>query len=58
MDNEIWTTKQLAKYLKMSVSQINAFRAYGNGPVYLKIGRLVRYRQEDVEKWLKEQKSM
>ena len=56
MDDDIWTTKQLAEYLKVSIPQVNAFRAYGTGPVYLKIGKLVRYRRKDVEKWLAEQK--
>ncbi len=56
MNDDIWTTKQVAAYLKMSVTQINAFRAYGTGPVYMKIGKLVRYRREDVEKWLFEQR--
>ncbi|MBO4480874.1 MAG: helix-turn-helix domain-containing protein [Alphaproteobacteria bacterium] len=56
MNDDIWTTKQVAEYMKISVAQVNAFRAYGTGPIYMKIGKLVRYRREDVEKWLFGQK--
>lgn len=54
MANSIMTTQQLAQYLGVSVSLLNTYRAEGMGPVYLKLGRLVRYRLNDVEKWLSE----
>ena len=49
------TTKQLAEYLGISESLLHTYRADGIGPVYLKLGKLVRYRLDDVEKWLEEQ---
>ncbi len=55
MYRKVFTTKQLAEYLSLSEALLNNLRAYGIGPVYMKIGRLVRYRIEDVDKWLAEQ---
>ena len=55
MANSIMTTKQLAEYLGISESLLHTYRADGIGPVYLKLGKLVRYRLDDVEKWLEEQ---
>ena len=54
MANSIMTTQELAQYLGVSVSLLNSYRSEGIGPVYLKLGRLVRYRLADVEKWLSE----
>jgi hypothetical protein len=28
------------------------FRVSGDGPTYVKAGRLVRYREQDLEKWI------
>lgn len=52
MDDKIFTPQQLAKYLETSVSALSRYRALGIGPVYLKIGRMVRYRLSDVNEWL------
>lgn len=57
MDDRIFTPKQLAKYLETSVSALSQYRALGIGPVYLKIGRMVRYRLSDVNEWLRQKAS-
>lgn len=57
MDDKIFTPKQLAKYLETSVSALSQYRALGIGPVYLKIGRMVRYRLSDVNEWLRQKAS-
>ena len=57
MDDKIFTPKQLAKYLETSVSALSQYRALGIGPVYLKIGRMVRYRLSDVDEWLRKKAS-
>ncbi|MDE5616071.1 MAG: helix-turn-helix domain-containing protein [Alphaproteobacteria bacterium] len=57
MDDKIFTPKQLAKYLETSVSALSQYRALGIGPVYLKIGRMVRYRLSDVDEWLRQKAS-
>lgn len=46
-------TKELAEYLGLAVSTILQYRVDGNGPIYIKLGHLVRYRKSDVDEWLK-----
>lgn len=57
MDDKIFIPKQLAKYLETSVSALSQYRAPGIGPVYLKIGRMVRYRLSNVDEWLRQKAS-
>lgn len=54
MEKKYLTAKEVATYLNMAISTLAAFRSENKGPSYTKIGRLVRYRQEDVDKWLEE----
>ena len=44
--------QQVAEYLSMSAASLRKWRRLGGGPKFLKIGRSVRYRREDVETWL------
>jgi len=46
---------QLAERLTNRKNTIEGWRVKGIGPRYVKIGRLVRYRIEDVEAWLEAQ---
>ena len=52
--------KDAASYIGMSVSYLQHARCYGAykkqtpGPDYLKLGRSVRYRLEDLDKWLQQ----
>lgn len=48
----IFTTRQAALYLGLSISTLNKWRCYGTGPKYLKLGRAVRYRQEELDCYL------
>src|SRR5688500_10495457 len=48
-------TKRAALQLLLSPRTLERFRVSGNGPVYLKLGKLVRYRQSDIEKYLNAQ---
>lgn len=48
----IFTTREAAKYLGLSMSTLNKWRCYGFGPKYLKLGRAVRYRQEELDRYL------
>lgn len=46
-------TKALAEYLDVSTRTVEQWRLVGSdGPPYLKIGRLCRYRRADVDAWL------
>lgn len=44
--------REAAEFLGMSLTWLRHSRMDGTGPVYLKIGRSVRYRTEDLEAWL------
>jgi hypothetical protein len=41
-----------AKMLGCSVALMRKWRLFGEGPAYCKIGRLVRYRHEDLDAFL------
>jgi len=38
-----------AEYLGCSVGMMRKWRLFGQGPSYCKLGRLVRYRREDLD---------
>lgn len=50
---EAW---QLAELLKISQSNLAKYRLYGGGPVFIKIGKHIRYDRADVEAWIASQK--
>lgn len=45
-------TKAAAQYLGLSKSNVEKLRHFGGGPLYLKLGHLVRYRVEDLDAWM------
>ena len=47
-----FTTREAAAYLGLAVSTLNKWRCHGGGPTYLKLGRAVRYRHEDLDAFL------
>lgn len=49
---KLMNTNELAEYLEIAVSTIVDYRLKGIGPVYVKIGHLVRYRKVDVDNWV------
>lgn len=51
-EKEYLTTKELADYLGISEATLLLHRQLNTGPAYVKIGRLVRYRRQDVEAWI------
>jgi predicted DNA-binding transcriptional regulator AlpA len=44
--------KQTAEALGVSVAALRKWRFQGRGPAYIKLGKLVRYRREDIDQWL------
>ena len=50
--NELLTTTQAAAYVNMSPRTLERYRVTGEGPKYLKLGRLVFYRQSHLDEWL------
>jgi len=51
---KLLTTKELAKYLGIAPYTLHQYRTKGNGPRYIKLGRLVRYDIDDVQEWINE----
>ncbi len=43
---------ELAARLNLSVRTLQAWRVKGGGPVFLRLGRAIRYRDGDVETWI------
>ena len=46
------TEDEVAKQLTVSVASMRRWRLERRGPHFVKVGSLVRYRQEDLEAWL------
>lgn len=52
MSDDLLTTKQLAEYLGVTARTLELWRETRVGPAWVRVGRKVRYRREDVEAWL------
>lgn len=48
----LFDERQAAKVIACSVALLRKWRLFGEGPAYLKLGRLVRYRPEDLTAFL------
>jgi predicted DNA-binding transcriptional regulator AlpA len=49
----LFTPKETANRLKVSLSWLAKARMRGDGPPYIPIGRSVRYSEEALQQWLK-----
>ncbi len=47
-----FTTREAALYLGLAVSTLNKWRCHGGGPQFLKLGRAVRYRKDDLDRFI------
>lgn len=51
--SELWTPKQAAIVLGVSSRTLAGWRSAGSQTLpYVKVGRLIRYRAQDVQAWL------
>lgn len=50
----LWDQRQLAHYIGKSTAWCERARWAGEGPRYIKLGRHVRYRADDVFAWIEE----
>ena len=50
--SELLNETEVAKKLHVSLACLRRWRLEKRGPVFLKIGPLVRYQQEDLDAWL------
>ena len=48
----LMTEHEVAKRLNISVASLRRWRLLGKGPMFLKVGALVRYAPEDLDSWL------
>lgn len=51
---ELLTTGDLARMTGLAPITLCHWRARGTGPAHVKLGRAVRYKDADVERWLTE----
>jgi predicted DNA-binding transcriptional regulator AlpA len=51
---QLLTPQQAGEMLQKPVGTMKRWRAEGNGPTYVKIGRDVRYRLSDLEAYINE----
>lgn len=49
---KLYSTEELAEELGKSVRTVELWRWSGKGPPWIKIGREVAYREEDVVRWM------
>ena len=52
MSNDLLNETDVAKKLRVSLACLRRWRLEKRGPTFIKIGPLVRYRQEDLHAWL------
>lgn len=52
MTVELLTVDEAAQELNLSASWLNKLRLKGEGPSFIRLGRLVRYTREDLEAWI------
>jgi predicted DNA-binding transcriptional regulator AlpA len=45
------TEKEAARFLSMSFRTLQSWRSEGKGPPYVKLGRSIRYRMNDLLVW-------
>ena len=45
------TQREVAAHLRLSERTLERHRVAGTGPVFVKLGRRVVYRREDIERW-------
>ena len=52
----MFRTVKAAGYLDLKKSTLEAWRVRGGGPVFLKLGKAVRYRKEDLDAFINARK--
>jgi excisionase family DNA binding protein len=55
--NHLLTTQQVAEKLQVPRATIYGWRTRGEGPVGFRVGRHIRFRPEDVDAWIEQQRA-
>ena len=48
----MFRTREAATYLDLTKSTLEAWRCRGSGPTFVKLGKAVRYRKQDLDEFL------
>lgn len=54
MGQRLATAQELAEYTSVPIKTVYEWNSKGVGPRVIKVGRHVRYRWADIEKWLEQ----
>jgi excisionase family DNA binding protein len=57
MTEALGTPEEVARYLRVPVRTLYAWKYEGRGPRALKVGKHLRYRWVDVASWLEKQRT-
>ena len=52
MLEQLYNEKETAKLLSLSVKTLQRYRYTGGGPIYIKLGKSVRYKESDIAKYV------
>ncbi len=55
--NPLLSAAEVSAYLQVPIRTLHRWRHRRTGPPAIRVGRYLRYRQEDVEAWLTKQQS-
>ncbi len=55
-EEKLLTTKELSELLGIAKYTLIKYRLQGKGPHFIKLGRVVRYRLQDIKDWIEENK--
>ncbi len=50
--HQMFDTRGAAKYVGSTKSTLEKLRVFGGSPIYIKLGRKVIYRREDLDTWI------
>jgi excisionase family DNA binding protein len=53
--SNLLTERDVAQQLQVSLASLRRWRLENRGPRFVKVGSLVRYRQDELENWLASQ---
>ncbi|UUV36486.1 helix-turn-helix domain-containing protein [Amycolatopsis roodepoortensis] len=48
----LWTTEELASFLRVPVKTLADWRLLGKGPPFTRVGKYVRYYPDGIREWL------
>jgi excisionase family DNA binding protein len=58
MHEKLLTPRELADELQVPLASVYDWRYRGVGPAAIRVGKHLRYRREDVDRWLEAQRDL